>query len=86
MAHAVGENAVAYSIENGTELLRKREVIYANTDGKHILVTNKDGAEVCNGPWLTRARRSNSTVILDQPIGQTGFRFDQKHSAICVSP
>ncbi len=46
MAHGLGENAIAYSIEDGAELWRKREVIYANTDGKHILVTSKDGAEV----------------------------------------
>ncbi len=46
MAHARGEDAIAYSIEDGTELWRKKEVIYANTDGDHILVTNKDGAEV----------------------------------------
>jgi len=46
MAHALGENAIAYSIEDGTELWRKREVIYAKTDGNHILVTDKHGAEV----------------------------------------
>ena len=46
MAHARGEDAIAYSIEDGTELWRKKEVIYANTDGDHILVTDKNGAEV----------------------------------------
>jgi WD40 repeat protein len=46
MAHASGEDAIAYSIKDGSELWRKKEVIYASTDGDHILVTDKDGAEV----------------------------------------
>lgn len=46
LAHARGEDAIAYSIEDGTELWRKEEVIYANTDGDHVLVTDKYGAEV----------------------------------------
>ena len=46
MAHARGEDAIAYSVEDGTELWRKKEVIYANTDGDHVLVTDKYGAEV----------------------------------------
>jgi len=46
MAHARGEDAIAYSIEDGAELWRKKDVIYANTDGDHILVTDKYGAEV----------------------------------------
>jgi len=46
MAHARGEDAIAYSIEDGAELWRKKDVIYANTDGDHVLVTDKYGAEV----------------------------------------
>ena len=46
MAHARGEDAIAYSIEDGKELWRKKEAIYANTVDDHILVTDKSGAEV----------------------------------------
>lgn len=56
MAHGLGENAIAYSIEDGTELWRKREVIYANTDGKRILVTDKHGAEVWQWDVVNQAK------------------------------
>jgi len=46
VAHARGEDAIAYSIGNGAELWRKKAALYANTDGDHILVTDEDGAEV----------------------------------------
>ncbi len=56
MAHGLGENAIAYSIEDGTELWRKKEVIYANTDGKRILVTDKHGAEVWQWDVVNQAK------------------------------
>ena len=51
IAHATGEDAIAYSIEDGTELWRKEEVIYAQTDDSYLLVTDKKGAEVWR--WRT---------------------------------
>jgi WD40 repeat protein len=46
LAHARGEDAIAYSIEDGTELWRKPEAIYANTADDYILTAGTEGAEV----------------------------------------